>query len=84
MNDEKEQRKIANQRTTLHKGCPSQRILSKNHDLVGIAGEEEFGRQFDLELDKTERLHGDAGIDFILPVGTVDVKTFRKPFNLLH
>ena len=44
-------RKIANDREMLHKNHASSRPLSKDYEYIGLKGEEEFGKEFNLELD---------------------------------
>lgn len=62
--------------------CERWEVNESESDVIGIAGEIEFGRQFDLEVDFSARPGGDNGIDFTTPLGTIDVKTFKRPFNL--
>ena len=70
-------------RTELHNGCRSQRILSKDHDKVGMAGEWAFGAFSGRFPDVSSRPNGDAGVDFIIPLRySVDVKTYRNPKRL--
>jgi hypothetical protein len=76
---------IARLRTKSHLQHASRRPLSADYDLVGVVGEYEFARLFDLDWDYSQKIGGDQGIDFVLPSGiTVDVKTFRKPYNLIQ
>ena len=78
-------RTAAATRTEIHAGHASCRPMSENHDAVGMAGELAFGKAVGLMPDFEPRIGGDNGIDFILPlVLTVDVKTFRRPGNLIH
>jgi hypothetical protein len=74
----------ARARTELHRGKAKQRILSPKHDLVGLAGEREFARVFDLQVDLSARPGGDTGIDFMVGRWGIDVKTARKPYYLLR
>jgi len=72
-------------RTKLHASHRSQRQLSDGYDHVGMAGELAFGKAFGLMPDFDSLASGDKGVDFVLPLAlTVDVKTFRKPRNLVH
>ena len=74
----------AAKRGRLHKKHKSRRALSDNYEFVGLCGEREFAIMFDLPMDLRLRPKGDGGIDFVLEDGrTVDVKTFRKAYNLL-
>lgn len=76
---------LAGSRTDTHKEHASQRILSVDHDKVGLAGEFAFGEFSGLWPDTRELVGGDNGVDFTMPLRfTVDVKTFRKPINLIH
>ena len=81
----------AEQRRILHLGSPSSRPLSRDYEVVGWAGECAFGRAIGQKPDATPRPSGDKGIDFTVACRvrdgvrsfTVDVKTARKPHNLL-
>ena len=76
---------IAERRHEIHKNHASSRPLSKDYELVGLSGEVAFGELTGLEPDFSERPTGDEGIDSTLQNGkTVDVKTARKAFNLIH
>ena len=75
---------IADQRSDSHIGHESQRILGENHDLVGVSGEAIFAKYFGLKMNDDIKPEGDDGVDFLLGLNfTVDVKTARKPYNLL-
>ena len=77
-------KEIADQRSDSHIGHESQRILGENHDLVGVSGEAIFAKYFGLKINDDIKPEGDDGIDFLLGLNfSVDVKTARKPFNLL-
>ena len=76
-------RKIANDRERLHKNHASSRPLSKDYEYIGLKGEEEFGKEFNLELDNKLRPEGDGGRDFPSNLGIIDVKTARKAYNLI-
>ena len=72
-------------RTQLHGGHASQRLWSKEQDLVGLAGEAQFARQYGQALDLRRAPKGDRGIDFTVPLAfTVDVKCARNPDRLLQ
>jgi hypothetical protein len=76
---------VAKRRHELHKHHATSRPLSEDYELVGLAGEVEFGRLTCLEPDFSDRPEGDNGCDFTLPDGReVDVKTARKAYNLIH
>ena len=70
-------RQEANARTRLHTGHPTQRILSKGHDYIALRGEELVADLLALERDRKLRPAGDKGIDFLTPIGSIDVKTSR-------
>jgi hypothetical protein len=72
-------------RTKLHNGHATQRLWSKDQDLVGLAGERRFACDYGQAMDLRRRPKGDRGIDFVVPLAfTVDVKCFRNPAHLLH
>jgi len=76
---------IALRRERLHEGHASSRPLSPEYENVGLAGEFAFGHFCGLMPDIGERPDGDGGVDFVVPLlFTVDVKTARKAFNLIH
>ena len=76
--------RIAEQRSNTHIGHASQRILSRDYNLIGVCGEDAFAREFNLEVDDSVKPSGDKGTDFILDLHfTVDVKTAKLPHNLL-
>lgn len=76
---------IALDREQLHATTPSSRPLSEGYESVGLHGEFAFGTFSGQMPDITERPKGDAGVDFVVPLlFTVDVKTARKAFNLIH
>ena len=76
---------FADDRTEIHNNHDSQRILSKDHDKVGLSGEFAFGEFSGLWPDTKLKSSGDQGVDFTVSLRfTVDVKTFRKPVNLIH
>ena len=75
----------ARAREKLHANHASNRPLSEDYELVGLMGEAEFSRVFRQPMDLERKPGGDKGIDFIVPLRfKVDVKTFRKPKNLIH
>ena len=78
------QDRVAKSRTRTHARHASTRALSPDYDLVGVAGEMAFAREFELEIDKSVRQTGDHGVDFVTMAGSVDVKTYRRPKNLLR
>ena len=68
-----------------HKDHASSRPLSEDYELIGLLGEVEFGKLTGQMVDLERRLDGDKGVDFVVPLNfTVDVKTARKAFHLIH
>ena len=61
----------------------SHRPLGKDHDAVGLAGEEAFAARYGYRVDHEYAQRGDGGADFATHAGSVDVKTYRKPGHLL-
>ena len=76
-------RKLGAERHKLHQGHDTSRPFSEDYEVVGLAGEYAFGSVFALMPDWEVRPGGDNGIDFNVGAGTLDVKTARKPFNLI-
>lgn len=76
-------KEYADRRNNLHRGQNTSRPLSQNYELVGLAGEWQFALEFGMVMDLTERVNGDGKVDFHTPIGTIDVKTARKAYNLL-
>jgi len=60
-------------------------------DIIGVAGEQAFANRYGIKIDESIRPDGDNHIDFKLQYVdgfdvkqlTIDVKTAKKPFNLL-
>lgn len=76
---------LVDSRTEIHNEQSSQRILSKDHDKVGLSGEFAFGEFSGLWPDTRSLIGGDCGVDFTVAMWfTVDVKTCRKPKYLIH
>lgn len=76
----------ATARTRLHENrLPSNIQCVEDGDLVGLFGEWEGGRVFNVPVNLIRLAGmGDPGWDFVLPLRfTVDVKCFRKAYNLL-
>jgi hypothetical protein len=76
------QKQDADKRTAAHKGQSSQRVLNKDHDEIGIAGEEAFGELIGQKYDgECYEGRGDNGIDFIVKIPfNVDVKTSSSEY----
>ena len=75
---------VANRRSKLHVNHATRRELGADHDLVGLLGQWEFAKQFCLEVDLSDKPAGDGRINFITDIGTINVATYRKPYNLLR
>lgn len=74
----------ADARVKLHEHHASSNPVVEDRELVSLVGEAEFSRCSGLPLDLRRRPGGDGGIDFVAPIRfTIDVKTSRKPFNLI-
>ena len=74
----------ATAREALHKNHASSRPLSDDYEYIGLMGEYLFADTFNQDRDRELRAQGDGGWDFFFPeFGGVDVKTARKPYNLL-
>lgn len=75
---------ISEAREALHESHASSRPLSEGYERVGLLGEAEFALRYGLKFDREARPAGDKGVDFHVPISmTLDVKTARKPFNLI-
>ena len=77
-------KKAAAARVKLHAGSKSTRALGPDYQYVGLAGERAFAVEFGIPMDLELRPRGDGGVDFRTVAGTVDVKTYRKAYNLLR
>jgi len=85
MSDSHDYSQLAQTRTDGHNNHASQRILGQDHDQVGMSGEFAFGEFSGLWPDTRLLSGGDDGVDFRIQLSfTVDVKTGRKPKNLIH
>lgn len=76
-------RRMAKDREEIHKDHASSRPLSKGYERLGLAGEYQFAREFGFSVDEELRPEGDGGKDFPSGLGSIDVKTARKAFNLI-
>lgn len=74
---------IAERRMRLHRDHKTNRPLSEMYEFIGLVGEYEFAFQFFFQMDTVLRPGGDGHVDFNTPVGTIDVKTARKAYNLI-
>jgi len=76
-------KKIAEERETIHRNHASSRPLSKDYEYIGLKGEAQFSKEFGISLDLKLRPEGDKGSDFLTTLGSIDVKTARKAYNLI-
>lgn len=76
-------RRIADDIESLHVNHASQRILSEDYLFMGLAGEYTLAKELAITYKISLQPGGDKGIDFNTPIGTVDVKTARKPYWLI-
>jgi hypothetical protein len=75
---------VAKHRTGMHEEQDDRFIMCKDHDIIGVAGEQAFFQLTGLEPPMVEGHGGDGCIDFTSPSGvTIDVKTASKPYGLL-
>jgi len=79
-------RRLAKQREQAHAHQASSRPLSEHYELVGLAGEVAFAKEFGFAVRGNLRGRGDGHKDAGLWVGrlTFDVKAARKPDRLLR
>jgi len=81
---DEQMRDLAKKREAIHAGQASSRPLSKHYELIGLIAERQFSREFDVDMDMTLRPGGDGRVDFVLPIGTVDVKGAARAYNLFR
>ncbi len=75
---------LGQQRQNAHpSGTPRFFDDPNTEDIRGSLGELLFSSVYGFPVDATIRPSGDGGIDFITPIGIIDVKTALKPYNLL-
>ena len=75
----------ADERDRIHKNHASSRPLSEDYELVGIMGELALSQLTGLAPDLATKPAGDGGVDSLIYLRyTVDIKTARKPYNLIH
>lgn len=75
----------ADKRHVLHENHASSRPFSEGYEAIGMLGEWEFAKLVGVMPDCSLKPKGDEGVDFVVPLAfTVDVKTARKAFNLIH
>lgn len=72
-------------RTRVHDGTRlREKLPTENADYVGLIGEWVFSQEFSLPIDLTISYKGDRGADFVVNGLRIDVKTYRKPANMLR
>lgn len=75
---------LGRERHAIHKEHTTPRFFDdpNEEDIIGVYGENCFAQDFHLPMDKTLKINGDAGVDFVTSSGTINVKTARKPIFL--
>ena len=68
----------------VHAGHKSSRPLSRNYEAIGKAGEVALGRLKGWPVNWDILPGGDDRVDFKTRLTTIDIKTARKPYNLLR
>lgn len=76
-------KRIAQRREAIHKDHTSSRPLSDGYEFKGLLGEAAFALEFHCDVDWRDLSGGDGGIDFKTSIGTIDIKTAVKAYNLL-
>ena len=76
-------RKLAERREKLHEEHASSRPLSRDYEYIGLKGEELLAAILGTDIDEEDRPAGDNGVDARKSGYTYDIKTARKPYNLL-
>ena len=77
-------KKVAAIRHEIHKHHKSSRPLSEDYELIGLVGEYRFEVDFGYPMDLSIKPQGDGKVDFHIALGTLDVKTAEKAYNLLR
>ena len=77
-------KQLAIYRSSIHNKHKTSRPLSYNYEYIGLLGEITFAEEFNLMPDLSFKPKGDGRYDFKLDIGTIDVKTAFKPYNLLR
>jgi len=67
----------------LHRDHKSSRPLSKDYEYIGLVGEKTLADYLGLQIDTVLRPTGDGGVDLVCGHFRLDVKTARKPYNLI-
>lgn len=75
---------MSNARKYIHQGQSTTKHLGDGTELVGLLGEWQFSQEFGLPIDLSLKKGGDNHVDFYTRIGTIDVKTYRKPYHLLR
>lgn len=73
---------LAQRRHVIHREQKAHRPLSEGYEYIGLAGQYEFSRRFDLPMDLSDKPQGDQGENFITPIGSIQIKTARQAKNL--
>jgi len=69
-------------RNYIRQGGKIHRELSPHQMEIGVLGEIFMEQTIGIPMDDQYHEGGDPGWDFDTPIGTLDVKTFQKPFHL--
>jgi hypothetical protein len=77
-------RKVAAEREFLHRNHQSSRPLSPDYEYIGLMGELAFHKVTGEVVDLLPRPEGDGAVDYRIGRYHIDVKTARKPGNMLR
>jgi hypothetical protein len=77
-------RRLARRREEVHKDSPTSRPISPDYEFLGVVGEWVFEEITGFPMDRSVKREGDGRVDFMTPLGPLDVKTARKAYNLLR
>ena len=76
---------IALERNKRLEPLSTSRKLSEDYQLIGLCGERRFSEITGMPMSvHIKKMTGDGGVDFPTSVGTIDVKTYAKPYNMLR
>lgn len=76
-------RVYAQKRKALHCNDLQSLKTTVDQEYIALVGEDVFGLTYGYKLDLSPRLYGDGGVDFYTSLGTVDVKTYLKPYHMV-
>lgn len=75
--------KHAEDRNAIHQGHLTHRPLSKDYELVGVAGERAFSEWAHIDMDRKLRPTGNGSVNFKVAGKKINVYAARKPRHLL-